>query len=254
MKYRTIVADPPWKFDNATGKGSPEHRRLYRYPTLSLDAICSLGPQVQDLVGGGAHLYLWVPTALLNHGLQVMAFWGFEYKTVYNWEKVTAEGLPDCSTMGYYWRNVVEPCLFGNLGGLRTRGPYNQPNLLRAPKTGHSRKPEAFFDMVERRSEGPYLELFARRARPGWDAWGNEVRCAVLLTTDPAAVQTWRQVVGDALEAAGGQAALPGIYQAVQGSWKVTRAKAQGHQWQAQIRRTLQRYFFPEGKGTWRAA
>ena len=253
MKYRTILADPPWRFTQRTGKVSPEHGRLHRYPTMSLDEICGLGDQVQDLVAHGGHLYLWVPSALLNSGLQVMAFWGFEYKTPIHWVKTTKAGVPDLSCMGFHYRNVIEPCLYGNMDGQRTKH-YNVPNILFATKTGHSQKPEAFYQLVEHQSEGPYLELFARAERPGWDRWGNEVKCSVLLTTDLGAVQSWRQVVQDALEAAGGQATLPGLYLAARGTLKVARAQAQGHQWKAQIRRTLQRYFFPEGKGKWRSA
>lgn len=253
MKYQTIVADPPWRFDNRTGKGSPEHSRLFRYNTMSLEEICSLGHRVADLSKSGCHLYLWVPTALLQKGLLTLASWGFPHTTNLYWEKVTKDGAPDRSCMGFYYRNVVEPCLMGALDGKRTN-LMNEPNIIRAPKGRHSEKPEAFFDLVQRQSDGPYLELFARKKRDGWDSWGNELKSAVLITTDAMAVQTWREVVADCLTAHGGVAHLREIYETSKFSLKVGCSSARGLQWQAQIRRTLQRHFFPEGNGKWRVA
>jgi N6-adenosine-specific RNA methylase IME4 len=255
MKYRTIVADPPWRFDHRTGKVAPEHQRLFKYPTMSLEEICALGQQISEYRDPGAHLYLWVPTALLSKGLLTMASWGFEHKTNVYWLKVTKAGVPDRSCMGFYYRNVIEPCLFGNMDQVRTRH-WNEPNVIMAPRTGHSTKPEAFYRLVERQSEGPYLELFARQERKGWESWGNQVpgRSVVLITTDAGAVQTWRELVADVLLEHGGVAHLRQLYESATFKLKVGRAEAQGHNWRAQIRRTLQRYFFPEGSGTWRAA
>lgn len=253
MKFRTIVADPPWRFDNRQGKVSPEHGRLYRYPSMGLDEICAMGPQILDHAATGCHLYMWVPTALLNEGLKAMASWGFDYKTSLYWLKVTKDGQPDRSCMGFYYRNVVEPCLFGNLDRQRTKF-FNVPNLITAPKTGHSIKPISAFELIERQSEGPYLELFARSTRPGWSSWGNQVGSSILITTDLSAVQTWRQVVAEALAGSEGRAALKEIYVRAENSLKASRAKARGQKWKEQIRRTLQRHFYPMGQGVWKTA
>ena len=173
-KYRTIYADPPWQFQNRTGKVAPEHRRLSRYETMRLSDIKML--PVSDLAAPQCHLYLWVPNALLPEGLAVMNAWGFEYKTNIIWEKVRHDGAPDGRGVGFYFRNVTEILLFGIRGDKnRTLAPArSQVNLIRSIKREHSRKPDEFIPLIEACSPGPYLELFARGNRPGWDMWGNQ--------------------------------------------------------------------------------
>ena len=173
-KYRTIYADPPWQFQNRTGKVAPEHKRLTRYETMPLDDIKSL--PVADLADDKSHLYLWVPNALLPDGLEVMKAWGFEYKTNIIWEKVRHDGNPDGRGVGFYFRNVTEILLFGIRGDKnRTLAPArSQVNLIRAMKREHSRKPDEVIPIIEACSPGPYLELFARGDRKGWDMWGNQ--------------------------------------------------------------------------------
>ena len=173
-KYKTILADPPWQFQNRTGKVAPEHKRLNRYPTMRLNDIASL--PVREIAAEKAHLYLWVPNALLPDGLAVMRAWGFEYKTNIVWEKVRKDGEPDGRGVGFYFRNVTELLLFGIRGQHnRTLSPArSQVNLLRTMKREHSRKPDEIYPIIERCSEGPYLELFARGMRKGWDLWGNQ--------------------------------------------------------------------------------
>lgn len=171
--YGTILADPPWQFQNRTGKVAPEHRRLLRYPTLGLAEICAL--PVDSLAAARSHLYLWVPNALLAEGLEVLRAWGFTYKSNLVWFKTRRDGGPDGRGVGFYFRNVTELVLFGVRGGLRTLSPgRTQVNLLSARKREHSRKPEEMFEVIERCSPGPRLELFARFPRPGWQQWGNE--------------------------------------------------------------------------------
>ncbi len=171
--YATILADPPWQFQNRTGKMAPEHRRLLRYPTLEVDEIAGL--PVADIAAERSHLYLWVPNALLAEGLRVMAAWGFTYKSNLVWYKVRKDGGPDGRGVGFYFRNVTELVLFGVRGGMRTLDPgRRQVNLFSTQKREHSRKPDEIFDLIERCSPGPYLELFARFQRAGWDQWGNE--------------------------------------------------------------------------------
>jgi len=172
-EFPTILADPPWQFVNRTGKMAPEHRRLLRYPTLAVDEIMSL--PVAGLAANQAHLYLWVPNALLPTGLQVMAAWGFTYKTNLVWYKVRRDGGPDGRGVGFYFRNVTELLLFGVRGSMRTLAPgRTQVNLLATRKREHSRKPDEVYGLIERCSPGPYLELFARFRRDGWAQWGNE--------------------------------------------------------------------------------
>ena len=110
-KYNTIYADPPWQFQNRTGKVAPEHKRLNRYETMSVEDIKML--PVSSLAGEKAHLYLWVPNALLPDGLAVMDAWGFEYKGNIVWEKIRKDGGPDGRGVGFYFRNVTELLLFG---------------------------------------------------------------------------------------------------------------------------------------------
>ncbi|MDR1874871.1 MAG: hypothetical protein LBQ90_07690 [Synergistaceae bacterium] len=172
-RYSTILADPPWQFQNRTGKVAPEHRRLLRYPTMELEEIMEL--PVARLAAAKSHLYLWVPNALLPEGLKVMAAWGFSYKSNLVWYKIRRDGGPDGRGVGFYFRNVTELLLFGVRGGMRTLEPgRTQVNILSTRKREHSRKPDEFYDLIESCSPGPWLELFARFHRPGWRQWGNE--------------------------------------------------------------------------------
>jgi N6-adenosine-specific RNA methylase IME4 len=176
--FPTVLADPPWRFQNRTGKMAPEHRRLARYETMTLADIETL--PVADAVTDGAHLYLWVPNALLAEGLNVMTKWGFTYKTNLVWFKTRKDGGPDGRGVGFYFRNVTELVLFGVRGSRRTLEPgRRQVNLFTERKREHSRKPEQLYDIVERCSPGPYLELFARHHRPGWHQWGDELLAEV---------------------------------------------------------------------------
>jgi len=171
--YSTVLADPPWQFQNRTGKVAPEHRRLLRYPTMELKEI--MGLPVARLAAAKSHLYLWVPNALLQEGLSVMAAWGFTYKSNLVWYKIRMDGGPDGRGVGFYFRNVTELVLFGVRGSMRTLQPgRTQVNLLSTRKREHSRKPDEFAKLVEACSPGPYLELFARFRRKGWHQWGNE--------------------------------------------------------------------------------
>jgi N6-adenosine-specific RNA methylase IME4 len=171
--FGTVLADPPWRFRNRTGKVAPEHRRLARYDTMDAKEIAAL--PVADVVAAQSHCYLWVPNALLADGLLVLERWGFTYKAMLVWAKRRKDGGPDGRGVGFYFRNVTEPVLFGVKGGLRTRAAgRRQVNMLETRKREHSRKPDELYPIVEACSPGPYLELFARYPRPGWAAWGDE--------------------------------------------------------------------------------
>lgn len=173
-KFSTILADPPWQFKNRTGKVAPEHKRLTRYPTMTLKEIKDL--PVSKISEDTAHLYLWVPNALLAEGIQVLESWGFTYKTNLIWYKVRKDGGPDRRGVGFYFRNVTEIILFGVRGkNARTLNPgRSQENIISSRKREHSRKPDEQYDLIESCSWGPRIELFARGNREGWFSWGNQ--------------------------------------------------------------------------------
>ena len=183
-QFGTIMADPPWRFQNRTGKIAPEHKRLARYTTMRLEEICAL--PVAEHLSEQAHCYLWVPNALLPEGLQVLSAWGFTYKSNIIWEKIRKDGGPDGRGVGFYFRNVTEILLFGTKGkNVRTLSPGRsqvnfieaqepQGDLLKTRKRGHSRKPDEQYKIIESCSWGPYLELFGRGKRDGWTVWGNQ--------------------------------------------------------------------------------
>lgn len=173
-KFSTVLADPPWQFQNRTGKVAPEHKRLSRYGTLTLDEIKSL--PVSNACTETAHLYLWVPNALLPEGLDVLSAWGFKYKTNIIWYKIRKDGGPDRRGVGFYFRNVTEVLLFGVRGkNARTLQPgRSQENIISSRKREHSRKPDEQYKLIESCSWGPFLELFSRGSREGWHCWGNQ--------------------------------------------------------------------------------
>lgn len=174
QKFRTILADPPWQFQNRTGKMAHEHRRLNRYGTMKLDEITAL--PVAAVTDDTAHLYLWVPNALLPEGLKVLSAWGFEYKSNIVWHKIRKDGGPDGRGVGFYFRNTTELILFGVKGkNARTLAPgRRQVNIMKTMKREHSRKPDEQYTVIESCSPGPFLEMFARGSRPGWATWGNQ--------------------------------------------------------------------------------
>ena len=173
-RFGTILADPPWQFQNRTGKVAPEHRRLSRYPTMTLDEICAL--PVGDIAADPSHLYLWVPNALLPEGLKVMEAWGYRYVSNIVWHKIRKDGGSDGRGVGFYFRNVTELLLFGVRGkDARTLAPgRRQVNMIQSRKREHSRKPDEQYDIIEKCSWGPRLEMFSRGKRRGWTAWGNQ--------------------------------------------------------------------------------
>lgn len=161
-EFTTIVADPPWNYRDNLGDG-PRGAAAH-YPCLSVESLAQL--PVSSCAAPAAHLYLWATNAFLVEAHGLMAAWGFKYRTLLTWVKPTI-GL------GHYFRNTTEHVLFGVRGKL----PLLRRDLrtdFAAPKRGHSVKPDEFFSLVEHASPGPYLELFARRPRPGWTVWGNE--------------------------------------------------------------------------------
>jgi len=175
-RFGTILADPPWQFQNRTGKVAPEHTRLSRYTTMSLREIKSL--PVVHAAAPVCHLYLWVPNALLPEGLEVMKSWGFQYKSNIVWHKIRKDGGSDGRGVGFYFRNVTEILLFGVRGkNARTLAPgRSQVNYISSRKREHSRKPDEQYPLIEECSWGPFLEMFARGNRANWTSWGNQAK------------------------------------------------------------------------------
>jgi len=173
-RFSTLLADPPWQFINRTGKIAPEHRRLNRYGTMTLEEIAAL--PVSEFLAPTAHLYLWVPNALLPEGLTVLKAWGFSYKSNIIWHKIRKDGGSDGRGVGFYFRNVTEILLFGVRGkNARTLQPgRTQVNYLGTRKREHSRKPDDQYPLIEACSPGPRLKIFERGPRPGWQVWGNQ--------------------------------------------------------------------------------
>ncbi len=173
-QFSTILADPPWQFQNRTGKIAPEHKRLARYGTMTLEEIKRLS--VSTVAAETAHLYLWVPNALLPDGIAVMEAWGFQYKSNIVWHKIRKDGGSDGRGVGFYFRNVTELILFGVRGkNARTLKPgRTQVNYLSSRKREHSRKPDEQYKLIEACSPGPFIELFARGEREKWVGWGNQ--------------------------------------------------------------------------------
>jgi len=174
QKFGAVIADPPWRFTNRTGKMAPEHKRLARYPTMTLEDIRAL--PVADFIEDRSHCYLWVPNALLPEGLRVMSEWSFTYKSNIVWHKIRKDGGSDGRGVGFYFRNVTEGLLFGIRGkNARTLQPgRRQVNLFGARKREHSRKPDEQYDIIESCGWGPYLELLGRGRRDKWTVWGNQ--------------------------------------------------------------------------------
>jgi N6-adenosine-specific RNA methylase IME4 len=194
QRFATVLADPPWRFTNRTGKMAPEHKRLSRYGTMTFEEIMAL--PVQNLVLPTAHLYLWCPNALLPQGLEVMKAWGFSYKSNIVWHKVRKDGGSDGRGVGFYFRNVTELVLFGVKGkNARTLAPgRRQVNFLATRKREHSRKPDEQYEIIEACSPGPFLELFARGTRKSWVSWGNQA--------DKKYAPTWKTYAFNSLVAA----------------------------------------------------
>ncbi len=192
MKFKTIMADPPWDYATPGQIGKTlEHRpnrdkglsahgagSVARYGGMSIADLSSL--RVAALADDDAHLYLWTTNGFMEQAYTVARAWGFAPKTIVTWTKTrVSDGQPSMK-MGYYFRGATEHILFCVRGSLRLRGPAHATAIL-APRTPHSEKPEAAFKMVEEQSPGPYLEMFARRRRPGWSAWGDEVASDITL-------------------------------------------------------------------------
>ena len=182
MKYKVILADPPWQYDMNSGNGAAEKH----YLTMSTDELCNL--KVADICEDDSVLLMWATWPKLSEScLPVMDAWGFRYVTGFPWIKI--EGWPVVDLFGdlrakptfgtgFWIRGATEPILIGK------RGSPKPPDFdwvgLICERMQHSRKPSSLYEYAES-MPGPYLELFARRKREGWDAFGNEIEGSITL-------------------------------------------------------------------------
>ena len=227
-QFKTISADPPWRFRKRTAQGSPEHRGRFRYPTMKLDEIAAM--PVAEIADEQSHLYLWVPNSLVPEGVEVMRAWGFTYKTSLVWLKTDQQGRPAWG-MGSYFRTSTEMLLFGTRGGLQTSPEAARVrNVIVTPRLKHSEKPTVSYEIAERCSFGPRVELFARTPRVGWEQWGNQLGLPI-----PYRRRTWREIVRDALAALGGVAHVSEITERV-----VTSVYSANRNIDAKVRQQLQ--------------
>jgi N6-adenosine-specific RNA methylase IME4 len=164
-RYRTIVADPPWRYNVKPPEGATP------YPTMTQQELLNL--PVGLWAADQAHLYLWTTNSFMVEAHGLARAWGFEPKTIITWIKRHRVSDDNWIGMGFYYRGVTEHVIFAVRGNLKVFRS-DQPNILYAPHTNHSEKPAAFYDMVMHMSPGPYLDVFARKQRFGWDSWGDE--------------------------------------------------------------------------------
>lgn len=187
-RFATIVADPPWPYNNVQGpRAAPSHRpnswdrptgavgSALRYGAMSIEEICSM-PIIQ-FAQSNSHLYLWTTNSFMVEAHSVARAWGFQPKTIITWVKKKPDGTASMKA-GFYYRGATEHCLFCVRGKLRLIGPPHA-TIFETPRLAHSVKPEYFYKLVEIQSPKPYLELFARNMRTGWSVWGNQVVSSV---------------------------------------------------------------------------
>ena len=184
--YGTILADPPWSFQDKGSRAAPDWKESNLYSTMDAREILDL--PVDLLAAPNAHLYVWTTDVHLPLALNCMASWGFVYKKTLVWIKrrsavapLRCEDSDDFQVfngplqigMGHYYRSVKELCLFG-VRGKCPAAVHNLPDSFEASRTQHSVKPDRIHEWAEKLSPGPRLELFARRSREGWEAWGDQ--------------------------------------------------------------------------------
>ncbi|MFQ5985212.1 MAG: MT-A70 family methyltransferase [Alphaproteobacteria bacterium] len=207
-KYAVIYADPPWWFATYSAKGRGRCADAH-FDCLGLDELLAL--PVETWAAKDSALFLWTTDPMLSQALEVIRAWGFKYKTVaFYWAKLNKAAPGLCFTerdfftgLGYWTRANAEQCLLATRGAPKRRAK-DVRRLLVAPRREHSRKPDAVYERIERLVEGPYLELFARNTRPGWDNWGDEVG---LFDRGPVHTRRWPSA-GPSPEGVAAQASL----------------------------------------------
>ena len=165
-RYKLILADPPWEYDNKNTGGSNNSGASQKYKTMPLENIKNL--PIPEISIDDSCLFLWATTPLLPEALEVMKAWGFKYKTAIYWRKIMSLG------MGFWFRGQIEVCLFGIKGNIKAFH-CQKPNFIQTHVRKHSQKPDELYGLIESFNLNPKIELFARDKREGWDSWGNQV-------------------------------------------------------------------------------
>ena len=175
-KYCVIYADPPWRHNEAQPEAALGSEYAVPYPTMSIDAIKAMGPDIERRAADDCGLFLWVIQPLLPRCFEVIEAWGFKYVTIaFCWNKLDADGTPICNGMGTLTRQGMELCIYASRGKPTRLGDCTVQQRIDAIRHGHSHKPDEVRERIEKLLPGPYLELFARHPRDGWEAWGNQV-------------------------------------------------------------------------------
>lgn len=172
MKYKTILADPPWRQTMSGNYKNSKQKRNAKslpYPTMTTEEICNLSVEKHAEIG--CHLYLWTTNEFLRDGFDVMEAWGFKYLAPIHWKKP--------SGFGNYWVHLTQTVLFGYYKKCYFDNSRYLPNWFEDNPQKHSKKPDSFYSIIESVSSNPRLELFARNVRPGWDVFGNEVESSI---------------------------------------------------------------------------
>lgn len=173
-RYGVIYADPPWLFRNWSAKGTGRNA-VSHYDCLGINKLMAL--PIADLAARDCVLFLWATDPLLHRAMQLISAWGFEYKTVgFYWIKLNAKPkhAADFFTgLGYWTRANPEQCLMATRGK-PVRIAKDVRRLVIESRREHSRKPDCIREHIERLVSGPYLELFARETKSGWDCWGDQ--------------------------------------------------------------------------------
>ncbi len=170
LRYGVILADPPWRFALRSPKGETKSPQAH-YACMPLADIQAL--PVSQLAGPDAACIMWATAPMLPQAVATMAAWGFTFKSAGAWAKRSSTGASWAFGTGYCYRSAAEFWLLGVIGRPVQRSRSIR-NLIVAPIAEHSRKPSQMHDDIEAMFDGPYLELFARSPRSGWDVWGNE--------------------------------------------------------------------------------
>lgn len=202
--FNVILADPPWLYQKNPGAKTPGGQipgagiAEREYPTMTNEELQAL--PIKNLAAPDSHLFMWVTNPGMFGGRfsritprDIAESWGFEYRTLLTWVKTTTQGRPTEGGMGWYFRGATEHVLYATRGKAGIASSRRESNLIMAPRTRHSVKPDELQERIERVIDGPYLELFARRVRPGWHAWGNQIDSSVAhlpaATYDPTAAK-----------------------------------------------------------------
>ena len=165
-KYRLILADPAWKYNNVRTGGSMNSGAAHHYNTMSMSELFAL--DIPSISEKDSVLFLWVTVPLLPEGIDLLKHWGFKYKTAIFWRKIMSLG------MGFWFRGQVEVCLLGVRGKVKAFRSQ-RINIIESKVRRHSQKPEEMYELIESLGIDSKIELFAREKRSGWDSWGDEL-------------------------------------------------------------------------------